>query len=467
VPAGGTARAPAARMEKLRTIWYSIVESLWFVPTLFTLAGGALAILLVRFNTQVLEALGGPELWWIFGGTAGGARSVLESISGSIITVTGVVFSVTIVALQLASSQFTPRVLRRFMADRANQVVLGVFIGTFTFTLLVQRTVRSEEAGEEFVPQVAVTVAVLLALTSIGFLIFFINHAARSIQASVIIDSVAESALHVIRTIYPEKRPTEPDGDRRRPKADEVIAEWKGEPFELRAERAGYLQAIVKAKICRAAQEHDVHIAVDGEIGRFLLPGVVVMRVWPGERVTRDLEESLNDALVLGVERTPHQDVKQGFLELMDIALKGLSPGINDPTTAVNALQRMSESWLELSWRVDGDTLEEDDHGKVRVVVHRPELAELVELPLGQIRHFGGGNPAFAIASISMLAQLAALAPPEARPVFLHQLDCVIETAQRRTLDSADLRRIEREAERARSLVAGAALGAHRKRRIS
>jgi uncharacterized membrane protein len=283
----------------------------------------------------------------------------------------------------------------------------------------------------------------------------------------VIIDSVAESALHVIRTVYREERAREADGHRRRPTADEVIAGWEGDPRELRTERGGYLQAIVKARIRKLARDHDVHVVVDAEIGQYLLPGVVVMRAWPGERVTREVEVALIDALVLGVERTPHQDVKQGLLELMDIALKGLSPGINDPTTAVNALQRMSEVWLELSWRVAGDTLDEDGDGQVRVVVPRPEMAELVGIPFGQIRHFGGGNPAFAIASISILAQLTALSPPTARPVFLHELDCMIETARRRTLDAEDLRRIEREAERARSTVAGAALGAaQRKRRV-
>jgi uncharacterized membrane protein len=439
-------------MEKLRALWYGVIESLWFLPTLFTLAGAAVAITLVRFNTVILQALGGTDLWWVFGGTAGGARSVLESISGSIITVTGVVFSVTIVALQLASSQFTPRVLRRFMADRVNQTVLGVFIGTFTFTLLVQRTVRSEEAGEEFVPQVAVTVAVLLALTSIGFLIFFINHLARSIQASVIIDSVAENALHVVRTVYPEKR-AHGAADPPSLTLEEMAAGWEGDLARVRAKRAGYLQDIERGTIRRLAETHDLRVAVEVEIGDYVLPDQEVMRVWPEARVTGELRSSLVSTLVLGLERTPHQDPGQGLLELMDIALKGLSPGINDPTTALNALQRITEVWLELAWRIDGDTADGADEGRARLILRRATLRELVDVSFSQIRHFGADNPTFAIASISLMARLSVLSPPAARALFLHHLETLIATAQARTSDPEDVHRIEKAAARARVLA--------------
>jgi uncharacterized membrane protein len=456
-----SARRP--RVEKLKAGWFDVVESLWFVPALFTLAGGALAILLVRFNDLLLNALGGDELWWIFGGTAGGARSVLQSISGSIITVTGVVFSVTIVALQLASSQFTPRVLRTFTADRANQIVLGVFIATFTFALLVQRTVRSEDAGEEFVPQVAVTVAVLLALTSIGFLIFFVNHIARSIQASVILDSVTDSALRVVRAVYPEERDAREHGPgehaaRGAPARDDRSPCDGEDALEIRALRAGYLQAVERAKLRALAAEHDLLVVVEVEIGRFLLPGFPTMRVRPAGRVSDEVRLAIEGSLVQGPERTPHQDVTHGLLELMEIAVKGLSPGINDPTTAINALQRLSEVWLELARRVNGNGVERDDAGRTRVVLRRPSLAEMVEPPFAQIRHFGGGNPAFAVAAMRIIAELAALSPPHARPVFVRQLEGLIETARERTrADGEDRRHIDREAERSRRIVSAGA----------
>ncbi|HEU0302351.1 MAG TPA: DUF2254 family protein [Longimicrobium sp.] len=192
-------------LARLRLAWTKVRDSLWFLPCVMTLAGAVLAIAITQaarrgaFDVEVLRS-------WVFGGGVDGARGVLEAIAGGLITVTGVVFSVTIVALQLASTQFTPRVLRNFTADRGNQLVLGVFIGTFTYTLLVLRTVRSADDGESpFVPRVAVTLAVVLVLVAIGFLIFYINHSARSIQVAAILGRVARRTIGDVRRLFPEQ----------------------------------------------------------------------------------------------------------------------------------------------------------------------------------------------------------------------------------------------------------------------
>jgi uncharacterized membrane protein len=195
---------------------------------------------------------------------------------------------------------------------------------------------------------------------------------------------------------------------------------------------------------------------VEAETGRHLLRGTVVMRVWPADRVSPETDRALADTLVQGLERTPHQDVLHGVLELMDIALKGLSPGINDPTTAVNAIHRLSEVFLELAWRKQGDSFDLDDSGQPRVAVRRPALAQMVELAFGQIRHFGASNPAVAIVCMREMAELVALSPPVARPVFRAQLEAVIATASARVQDLEDARRIERAALEARSLARAA-----------
>jgi uncharacterized membrane protein len=161
--------------------------SLWFIPTLLVLGAFALAFVTVVVDRR-FEGSRAQATWFLFGVGAEGARGVLSAIAGSIITVTGVVFSITIVALQLASTQYSPRVLRTFLEDRANQVVLGVFIATFTYSLLILRTVRGESDDlDAFVPSISVSTALLLGIVSVGLLIFFINHIAQSIRASVII----------------------------------------------------------------------------------------------------------------------------------------------------------------------------------------------------------------------------------------------------------------------------------------
>jgi uncharacterized membrane protein len=225
-------------LARLSLVWTKVRDSLWFLPCVMTLAGAVLAVVITQaerrgaFDVEMLRS-------WVFGGGVDGARGVLEAISGGLITVTGVVFSVTIVALQLASTQFTPRVLRNFTADRGNQLVLGVFIGTFTYTLLVLRTVGSAgDRGDPFVPRVGVTVAVLLVLVSIGFLIFYIDHSARSIQVAAILERVTRRTMGDVHRLFPEQighgdeaAPTDP-----RPPGQPAVT--------VTAQSAGYLQAV-------------------------------------------------------------------------------------------------------------------------------------------------------------------------------------------------------------------------------
>ena len=173
--------------QRVRQSLKAVRNSLWFVPGLMTLGAIALASMMVQFD-QRLDAESRPNSIWLFGGGPESARGVLSAIAGTTITVAATVFSIMVVALQLASSQFTPRLLGSLMRDRGNQYTLGVFIGTFTYSLLVLRTVRSpSEAGAAFIPSASVSLAIVLAIASIAFLIFFIHHSARSMQASNVI----------------------------------------------------------------------------------------------------------------------------------------------------------------------------------------------------------------------------------------------------------------------------------------
>jgi uncharacterized membrane protein len=428
-------------MARLKALWLDTVDSLWFVPAVLTAVGAGAALLLVRFNDTLLGEFDPASLWWAFGGSAEGASGVLGAIASGIITVTGVVFSVTIVALQLASSQFTPRVLRQFMADRANQIVLGVFIGTFTYTLLVQRTLRSAASGEEFVPNLAVTGAVALALVSIGFLIFFINHAARSIQASVIIDSVTRDTLRVMRNVFPDRS----DAGDHDPllSADEYTAGREDPPLSVTCHNSGYIQSVDTAALRDLARRRQLLVRLDVEIGRYVLAGDEVMSVWPHDDVDEEAERQMRDALVLGMERTAHQDVKLGVIELMDIAVKAMSPSVNDPTTALNAMDRLGEILLELAWRRRGDVVELSTDGRPLLLTRRASLEDCVGLAFDQIRHFAAGNPTVAIAMLRLLGRLAASSPPGDRATFIQHLHEVKATAESRITDEVDRTRLE------------------------
>jgi uncharacterized membrane protein len=300
---------------RLHLLWTPVRDSLWFVPSVGALAGVLLAIVAVEIPTP--DSPSRLARVWLFGGGAAGARGMLSAIAGSLITVTGVVFSVTIVALQLASSQFTPRVLGSFVADRVNQIVLGVFIGTFTYSLLVLRTIRSEaEDRTPFVPHVAVTFALLLLLVSIAALIIFINHSARSIQASVILQRETTRALAKVKALFPERldRPTAvPAETVRAPTALDDA------PSFLMSAASGYVQAIHLGALWALRDGHDdadddarhtvprrgaITIRIDVPIGAFVFPGTRLASIWPAHAADAAAARAIQAAFVLGPERT-------------------------------------------------------------------------------------------------------------------------------------------------------------------
>ncbi|HEX6038247.1 DUF2254 domain-containing protein [Longimicrobium sp.] len=418
-------------MARLRLLWTRVRDSLWFLPGVLTLTGAVLAITVTQaeaggvFDVEMLRS-------WVFGGGVDGARGVLGTIAGGLITVTGVVFSVTIVALQLASSQFTPRVLRNFTADRGNQLVLGVFIGTFTYTLLVLRTIRSASDGENpFVPRVGVTLAVVFVLVAIGFLIFYINHSARSIQVAAILDRVAHRTLRDVRRLFPEQvghadvsRPPDP-----RPAERPSVT--------VTADGAGYLQAVDGRRLFELGRGRRLVIAMEPHVGDFILPGQPLATVSPPDEVDDAVRAAVRGTFLLGPERTPEQDVEFGIVEISDIALKALSPGINDPTTAFRCIDRLAEVLLELGRR-DPPSPWRTERGEVHYLARHPTFERAVGLAFDQVRHFGASNPGIARKLLDVLARLAELVPASRRPVLLAQARVVAADADARMATAAD-----------------------------
>jgi uncharacterized membrane protein len=328
-----------------------------------------------------------------------------------------VVFSITIVVLQLASSQFSPRVLRSFTEDRANHLVLGVFIGTFTYALLVLRTVRSEFADyDRFVPTLSVNMAVLLALISMGFLIYFINHIARSIQAETIIGRVTADALEVVERLFPEQLGED---------ADSSFASDYGAAAAIAvitAPTSGFLQNVDSRRIMRFAENHNAILRLEHRIGSFVIKGDALATVVAGS-ITPEALEEVRDFAHLGPERTHFQDVERGLIELTDIAIRALSPGINDPTTALVCIHRLTEIFMALGARRFPPVVRKADDGSVRIIAPRPEFAQLLSLAYGQIRIHATANPAIVSAMEVSLQRLLARLPAERKPALITELE--------------------------------------------
>ena len=310
----------------------------------------------------------GIEEWlpWVYQGGADGAREVLAAVAASMLTVLSVTFSVTIVALTVASQQFGPRVLHNFIRKPGPQIVLGSFIGTFLYSLIVLRSVSSE--SPEFVPHLSVTVGVALAALSIAALIYFIHHVSASIQAANILAEVAAEIDHGIARLFPERlaRGEMDPGGPRAP--DFELDVLHGEPAAVTPRASGYIQAIDNGRIMKLATACDVVIRLERRPGDFVVDNEILAFAAPARRLEGNDCQHLRDCFLIGPRRTPSQDVTFGLSQLLEIALRALSPASNQAYLANTCVDRLLQVLSHLAERAVPSARRYDDQGKLRVI---------------------------------------------------------------------------------------------------
>jgi uncharacterized membrane protein len=381
--------------HRARGLWITLSSSLWFIPGAIVGVSVVLAVVLIEVSERVdSEAL--AELPRLFGAGAAGSRGMLSTIAGSVITVAGVTFSITIAALALASAQYTPRVLRTFMGDRANQVVLGTFVGVYSYCLVVLRTIRGGDEGT-FVPSIAVLGGFVLALVSVGVLIFFIHHIAGALQASTILDRVRRTTEIALGDLFPDDDSESLDEDESVPTATGNGAAWRALP----APRTGYVQSVDVGGLIAFAREHDVIVRMDRAVGDFVTADAPLLSLAPAEEEGADREPStrhdvdtadtLRSLFTINAHRTVEQDPAFGILQIADIALKALSPGINDTTTAVTCVDHLGALLACAAKRRIGPRVREEPDG-VTVITAGPSFSGLVALAFDDIRRNASGN---------------------------------------------------------------------------
>ncbi|WP_138993736.1 DUF2254 domain-containing protein [Larkinella sp. C7] len=324
---------------RLYQYWQSLQESLWFVPTLMVFASFGMAYGLITFDAET-SFDGAKRFPLLFGAGAEGSRSMLTAIAGSMLTVAALVFSLTLSTITQVSSQYSPRVLRNFMRDRSNQVVMGYFVGVFAYCLIVLGTIRGTEE-QKFVPSTAVLMGLLLALGGVAALIFFIHHIAESLQTGTIVEHISHETIKVIDALFPgeSEKPVETIlGDDARWRHAETQSGWQ----PVLSTRSGYIQHIDLDEVLRWAIDHRALLRVEQTIGSFVGEKALLFSIRsngekPGIFDSNHLHKLL-DQIAIGRHRNIEQDVAFGIQQLVDIALKALSPGINDTTTAVMAI---------------------------------------------------------------------------------------------------------------------------------
>jgi uncharacterized membrane protein len=380
---------------KLNKLWDSLHSSYWFLPTIFAFLALALALTMLWLDRQ--GYYGSLEKWgWMYTGGANGAREVLSAVASSTIGVAGTAFSITIVALQLASSNFGPRLLRNFMQDTGNQIVLGTFIGTFIYSLLVLRTIRGDgDDYDSFVPQLAVTVGLLLAIASIGVLIYFIHHASTIIQVSHVIAETSKELDRAIDRLFPErigKALSQPQRG-----VEDIPANFDSNLYRVKSKNDGYLQAIDNEELMKLACQYNLLLHLNYRPGKFVIQGSEWIVVYPRERVTPKLLKKLDNTLIIGKKRTEQQDVEFPIEQLVEIALRALSPSLNDPFTAIRCIDRLAAGLSRLAQRNFPSSYRYDDKGKLRVIAESVTFAELVDTAFNQIRQNGKNDVAVTI----------------------------------------------------------------------
>jgi uncharacterized membrane protein len=417
--------------------WEYLRGALWVLPTIAVLLALALGAALTRIDVSA-------DKWFAFQGTPDDARTLLIAIASTLATVIALVLGLTVVALQLASTQFSPRLLRNFLRDRVNQVVLSGFVATFTYSTAGLFTV-GVSAGErvEDYPRLAVSFALVLLFLSLLTLVFFVHHLAHSIQIDEVQANVERSTLRVIDHDLPSEGVSGKPVPVRPPRAVEVPAY-----------RSGYVQTLHPELLVPVAADRDLVALGSTMVGEYVVEGAPLLWVWraasgqepPDPEPVRAV---LRNVVRIGFERTAEQDVAFGVRQLADIAVKALSPAINDPYTAIQSLEHLGVVLAKLARRQLGNQFVYDGSGALRVVVPGRDLAYYLDLATGQIRRYGCAEPRVDRALLRVLGSTGRFCiDPDDRELVAAHVRLVVEAAEMSIRQTADLAPVRAHADR-------------------
>lgn len=422
-------------------LWERVRYSYWFVPGLMALAAIALAFGAVLFDTWL--GAGWAESYpWLQPNSPEGARSILATIAGGMITVTGVSFSITVAAVVYAAGQYGPFLLTNFTHDRGNQVTLGALIGTFLYCVLVLRAVGGGEAGGS-VPHAAVLLGMVLAVASVGFLIYFIHHVPESIHVSNLVASLGRRVIALIRQRFQRADGEEGKSDVEPPKA--LLDQIRREGEAVAASSGGYVQHIDWGSLVALGQNQDLVILLNCRAGDFMLEGEPL--AWVSCEGDSELDEAslrqIRRAIVRGDQRTPTQDVRFLITQLVEIAARALSPGINDPFTAMNCMNWIAAGLAELNACALPARGRCDAEGQIRVVAEAIRIADFTEVGFAELRPYAAGDRTASLALMKVMARVAQSARLEdQRSCLAIQARMLLEEALPQTLHEADRLRL-------------------------
>jgi len=422
---------------RLANLWDSFRSSFWFVPSIMSLFAIALAMGTCQLDEMIASS--NRELSW-FSTTAEAARSTLSSVAGATIALAGVVFSITVLTLSIASSQFGSRLVRNVMSDSIADLVIGQYVGTSLYCMLVLQTVREGKNGTDvFTPQLGTAVGLILGLICMGMLILFIHHVATAIQAPTIVTAVARDLDLAVDRLFPERIGERPDEEEAKLSIEDLRAELSDNNITVASQAEGYIEGIDGESLVSLACEVEGVVELLCKPGDFVTREKLLARIWlprdteKTEDMTTSYTNSVNRVIIVGPRRTPRQDVGYAARELVEIALRALSPGINDPFTAMSCVDRLGGALGRLVERSVPVRIRRDDDSVARVLItEADDFPEVLIQSFGQIREYGASSTAV---SLTILKALTEITNHASRPDDIHAIRGEAEALQTAYVD--------------------------------
>jgi uncharacterized membrane protein len=400
-------------MQRLWHLLDWLRARLWLIPALMS-ATAVAGVYVVLSMGALLPRPSGAVPWWLFGGDASTARDLLSTLLSGMITMTSLVVSITIVVLSLAAGQLGPRLIWNFIGDRQIQSVIGLFIATILYILLVLRSIN-ESLGPEHVPQAAVTIASALAVACMFALLFHVNKLARSIVSDTMVREVADRLDAAIAAL-----PSDSAADRT------DLAEITGGPdIAIEIDASGYVQFIQYEDLCATAAEEDIVVSVHLRPGGFALRGITALSIRGKAEIAPEICERMRRAIRVGHERTPTQDLEYSIRQLIEVAVRALSPSLNDPFTAIAVIDRLAAAMESLARRSPPQSEFRDADGNIRVIGSRLDFADVLGIALNPIRRAASDQVIVLVAIAERLAGLAALVDGSKREAIAKHLQII------------------------------------------
>lgn len=438
-------------MNRIKFIWEELKTSFWFVPIFIVALSIGAAIGLIYLD-KITDFKPDGIIQYIFSGSVSSARSVLSTISGAMIGVAGTVFSITLVALTLASSQFGSRLLRNFMHERLNQIVLGTYISTYVYCLIVLNAVKDNDALS-FVPVFSVFVAILAAVANIILLIIFIHHISISIQADKVISDIYESLSKSIKVLFPESI-EDATGQYEVPELTTIIKKFRHKKT-VEAHKSGYLQYLDIDYAFKTATAKKQLIILLCRPGDYLVKGLKVAEVYHNDELEEYATEKLQSSLIIGKVRTPQQDAEFSIHQMVEIAARALSPGVNDPYTAIACIDNLTSTLCYLTQVKFPSKYRYDDEANLRIVAEALTFEGMLNAAFNQIRQFAKGSPSVVIRLMEALITVNKFAiNKEQKQAILLHAEMVLRTAEKSFDEENDLKDLR---ERSNLIVKAAA----------